>query len=144
MEEGAPWKNLGIIGLRLVDLMLRYTVTAALSWVLLDATLPEDFDVLRELPYYLRITGIPSVVICFVYGLASNRTGMAFRAPLALLLLLPLWWTIAFPPIVIVLVMGQAAFALGVMRAPFKGASQLRRFGRAALARCSRRGAAPA
>ncbi|MEV7545240.1 hypothetical protein [Streptomyces sp. NPDC089915] len=144
MEEDAPWKNLGTIGLRLVDLTLRYTATAALAWVLTNATLPEEFDILGELPYHLMITGIPSVLISFVYGLASGRTGMDFRAPLALLLLLPLWWTIGFPPLVYVLAVGQVAFALGVMRAPFKGPSRLRRFGRAALARCARRGAAPA
>ncbi|MER7337890.1 hypothetical protein ABT403_08540 [Streptomyces sp. NPDC000075] len=144
MEEGTPWKNLGVIGLRLVDLMLRYTATAALSWVLVNATLPEEIDILRELLFYLEITGIPSVLICFVYGLASERTDIGFRAPVALLLLLPLWWTIAFPPLLPVLAVGQIVFALGVMRAPFKGPSQLRRLGRAALARCARRGAAPA
>ncbi|MFJ3520819.1 hypothetical protein [Streptomyces sp. NPDC090131] len=59
--------------------------------------------------FFVMCIGIPSIVISFVHGLASTRTGMAFRGPLAVLLLLPLCFLLFFPPILIIPAMGSCA-----------------------------------
>lgn len=41
---------------------------------------------------FFSVIGIPTILISFLYGLKSPRTGAAFRAPLAGLLLLPIWF----------------------------------------------------
>ncbi|WP_405786921.1 hypothetical protein OG753_02635 [Streptomyces sp. NBC_00029] len=139
MNEGTPWRNLGVIGLRLVDLVVRYALVFTITLAAVSASLPAEFRfAAHDGLLFVMYIGIPSIVISFVYGLANSRTGMAFRGPLALLLLLPLWFLLFFPPILIIPAMGQLLFALGVMRAPLLGPSQLRRQGRAALAAAAR------
>ncbi|MEU8433397.1 hypothetical protein AB0F18_10840 [Streptomyces sp. NPDC029216] len=142
MEENAPWKNLGTIGLRLVDLVIRYAVTFTITWSAASASV--SFSLMSGLPAALLVFGAPSVLLSFVYGLASPRTGMEFRGRLAGLLFLPVCWLIFFFPILPILVMGQSVFALVVMRVPFVGPSRLRRSARTALAWLHRRGAASA
>ncbi|MFJ6631227.1 hypothetical protein ACIQMR_07435 [Streptomyces sp. NPDC091376] len=45
MNESTPWRNLGVIGLRLVDLAVRYAVTFAITWAAVDASLPADVQI---------------------------------------------------------------------------------------------------
>ncbi|MEU7281761.1 hypothetical protein AB0A69_23740 [Streptomyces sp. NPDC045431] len=133
MDESTPWWNLGVIGLRLVDLVVRYALVFALTLWATDASLPGDPGILRGWPSFALVIGAPSLLISFVYGLANTRTGMAFRGPLVGLLMLPLWFLLFFPPLLLFPAAGQVVFALWVMRAPLLGPSQLRRHGRAAL-----------
>ncbi|MFE4516905.1 hypothetical protein ACFRMQ_22230 [Kitasatospora sp. NPDC056783] len=127
MDPSTPWRNLGVIGLRLADLVIRYTVTSAVTWILTMSMTaqtggPVPADVLR----FMAITGIPSIAICVVYSLFREKTGTEFRGPLAGLLILPLWLLFLFPPLLIVPLLGQAFFALCVVRAPLLGPSRLR------------------
>lgn len=132
MDASTPWRNLGVIGLRFVDLVVRYTVTFAITWEAVESQSGE----MRATDWlaFAVLIGIPSVLISFVYGLTSPRTGAAFRGRLAGLLLLPLWLLLFFPPIFLIPAMGQLFFALCVMRAPLLGPSRLRRQARAACA----------
>ncbi|MFJ6948786.1 hypothetical protein ACISU4_29805 [Streptomyces wuyuanensis] len=132
MDASTPWRNLGVIGLRFVDLVVRYAATFVITWKVLESQLG-GMRATDWLGFAVPI-GIPSVLLSFVYGLTSTRTGAAFRGRLAGLLLLPLWFLLFFPPIFFVPVMGQLFFALCVMRTPLLGPSQLRRRARAALA----------
>ncbi|MGA5194109.1 hypothetical protein [Streptomyces exfoliatus] len=139
MDASAPWRNLGTIGLRLVDLVVRYAVTFAITWAAVEASLPAEFrGTANDWQGLFMFIGIPSILISFVYGLAGTRTGMAFRGRLGGLLLLPLWFLLFFPPILLIPVVGQFFFALCVMRTPLLGPSHLRRQGRAALAAAAR------
>ncbi|MFJ5546868.1 hypothetical protein [Streptomyces sp. NPDC093225] len=141
MEEGTPWRNLGVIGLRLVDLAARYALVFALTWAAVAGSLPDGISLgedARDWLGFFTLIGVPSVLISFLYGLANTRTGAAFRGPLAALLLLPLWFLLFFPPILLIPVIGQLVFALCVVRAPFLGPSRLRRRARAALAAVAR------
>jgi hypothetical protein len=128
---------LGVIGLRFVDLVVRYALTFVVTWAAVGAWLSADVGTTEVLGFFVFI-GIPSIFISFVYGLANTRTGAAFRGRLAGLLLLPLWFLLAFPVLLPIPVMGQLFFALCVMRAPLLGPSQLRRQGRVALAAAAR------
>ncbi|MEU2157205.1 hypothetical protein ABZ532_19690 [Streptomyces sp. NPDC019396] len=139
MDESKPWRNLGVVGLRLVDLVVRYAATFAVTWLAVEASLSGEFSVIDEWPAFAVIIGVPSVLISFVYGLCSTRTGAEFRGPLALLLLLPLWFLLFFSPILPIPLVGQLVFALCVMRAPMLGPPQLRPLGRAAAACLARR-----
>ncbi|MEU4131467.1 hypothetical protein [Streptomyces wuyuanensis] len=133
MDASTPWRNLGVIGLRFVDLVVRYAVIFAITWEAVESQWGE-MSATDWLAFAVPI-GIPSVLISFVYGLTSARTGAAFRGRLAGLLLLPLWFLLFFfPPIFFIPAMGQLFFALCVMRTPLLGPSQLRRQARAALA----------
>ncbi|MDX2852516.1 hypothetical protein [Actinacidiphila glaucinigra] len=42
MDPDAPWRNLGFVGLRLGDLVVRYAATYALTWVVVDLHLPGE------------------------------------------------------------------------------------------------------
>ncbi|MGW1412341.1 hypothetical protein [Streptomyces sp. NPDC002403] len=139
MDASTPWRNLGVIGLRLIDLVVRYAITFAITWAAVVALLAAEFrGIANDGPGLFMLIGIPSILISFIYGLASTRTGMAFRGRLGGLLLLPLWFLLFFPPILLIPVMGQFFFALCVMRTPLLGPSQLRRQGRAAPAAAAR------
>ncbi|MFE7621717.1 hypothetical protein [Streptomyces sp. NPDC057496] len=139
MDASTPWRNLGVIGLRLVDLVVRYAITFVITWAAVVASLAEEFrGIANDGLVLFMFIGIPSILISFIYGLASTRTGMAFRGRLGGLLLPPLWLLLPFPPILLIPVMGQLFFALCVMRTPLLGPSQLRRQGRAALAAAAR------
>ncbi|MBT2439676.1 hypothetical protein J7E93_05980 [Streptomyces sp. ISL-36] len=129
MDEGEPWRNLGRVGLRLVDLVVRYCLTFAITWAAMDAALPAEARSSETALDFFPFVGIPSILMSFVYGLASTRTGMAFRLPLAGLLLLPTWFLLFghFLEVLIIPVLGQLFFALCVMRAPMLGPSRLRR-----------------
>ncbi|MFF2192626.1 hypothetical protein [Streptomyces sp. NPDC058157] len=135
MDESTPWKNLGIIGLRFVDLVVRYATIYVIPPALGTALLWHSGEPWR----LLLVVGVPSVLISFVYGLTSTLSEGEFRARLTGLLLLPLlpllpvflFVPLIFPP----LLAAQAIFALWAMRAPFLGPSQLRRLVRAAVAR---------
>jgi hypothetical protein len=131
LDPSTPWRNLGVIGLRFVDLVVRYAVTFAITW----GALASQSGGMRATDWLALAVpiGIPSVLISFVYGLTSTRTGAAFRGRLAGLLLLPLWFLLFFPPIFLIPAMGQLFFALCVMRTPLLGPSRLRRRARAAL-----------
>ncbi|MGW7364017.1 hypothetical protein ACWGI8_11435 [Streptomyces sp. NPDC054841] len=126
---------MGVIGLRLVDLAVRYAVTFAVTWAAVDASLPADAVETEGWLAFFPVIGIPSILISFVYGLGNSRTGAAFRGPLAGLLLLPIWFLLFgnFPEMLSIPVAGQVLFALCVMRAPFLSPSQLRRRARAAF-----------
>ncbi|MFD9035996.1 hypothetical protein ACFVZW_33380 [Streptomyces sp. NPDC059567] len=140
MSEEDPWKRpgAGVIVLRLVDLVVRYVLVFALTWVLVEAALPPEAEVPETGLDFFPFIGIPSIVISCVYGLASKAwDSMAFRAPLAVLLLLPTWFLLFgnFVEMLLIPVVGQLLFALCVMRAPMLGPSVLRRWARAVLAR---------
>ncbi|MFF7778205.1 hypothetical protein ACFZCG_27800 [Streptomyces tanashiensis] len=138
MDPDTPWRNLGVIGLRLVDLVVRYIITFAITWAAASESMSPDFRLTAYDFQNLFITiGIPSLLISVIYGLASKRTGMAFRGPLSLLLLLPLWYLVFFLPLLPIAIMGQLFFALCVMRT-LRGPSQLRRLARTALAAAAR------
>lgn len=138
MDESTPWRNLGVIGLRFVDLVVRYAVTFAITWAAVEASLSTEFSITAAWLGFFVLIGIPSIFISFAYGLANTRTDAAFRGRLAGLLLLPLWFLLAFPGILFIPVMGQLFFALCVMRVPLLGPSQFRRQGRVALAAAAR------
>ncbi|MEU3303109.1 hypothetical protein ABZ729_25345 [Streptomyces sp. NPDC006678] len=137
MDASTPWRNLGVIGLRLVDLAVRYAITFAITWGAVEASLSEDMRITDWMAFAV-IIGIPSILISFVYGLTSTRTGIPFRGRLAGLLLLPVSLLLFFPPILPFPAMGQLIFAFCVMRTPFLGPSQLRRQGRVVLAALAR------
>ncbi|MFD3655644.1 hypothetical protein [Streptomyces sp. NPDC058620] len=136
MDEGTPWRNLGTIGLRLLDLTVRYCLTFAITWAVATAALPADTDVPGTGLELFPFIGVPSILISSVYAVASTRTGMAFRLPLAGLLLLPTWLLLFqnFMALLVIPVLGQLLFALCVMRAPMPGPSRLRRRAAVALA----------
>lgn len=139
MDESTPWKNLGTIGLRFIDLVVRYATLYAIPLALGDKLLWHAGE-----PWLLLlVVGVPSVLISFVYGLVSALPEGEFRARLTGWLLLPLlpllplllFVPALFPP----LLAAQALFALRVMRFPFLGPSRLRRLARAAVARLAGR-----
>ncbi|MET9430816.1 hypothetical protein [Streptomyces sp. NPDC003036] len=134
MDASTPWRNLGVIGLRFVDLVVRYALVFALTLWAMEASLPGEPGILQDWASFALVIGAPSLLISFVYGLANTRTGMAFRGPLVGLLMLPLWFLFFFPPLLLFPATGHVVFALWVMRAPLLGPSQLRRHGRVALA----------
>ncbi|MFF4366349.1 hypothetical protein [Streptomyces sp. NPDC001594] len=133
MDESTPWKNLGIIGLRFIDLVVRYAIIYAIPLALGDKLLWHTSEPWR----LLLVVGVPSVLISFVYGLVSALPEGEFRARLTGWLLLPLlpllplflFVPVLFPPLLV----AQALFALRVMRFPFLGPSQLRRLAKAAV-----------
>lgn len=137
VDASTPWRNLGVIGLRLVDLAVRYAITFAITWGAVEASLSEDMRITDWMAFAV-IIGIPSILISFVYGLTSTRTGIPFRGRLAGLLLLPVSLLLFFPPLLPLPAMGQLFFAFCVMRTPFLGPSQLRRQGRVVLAALAR------
>ncbi|WP_327123419.1 hypothetical protein [Streptomyces sp. NBC_01727] len=132
MDESTPWRNLGGIGLRFIDLVVRYAITFVVTLAALEAPLPADMRSVKDWPGLFVLIGVPSILISFAYGLASTRTGAAFRGRLAGLLFLPLWF-LPFLGMPLIPVMGQLFFGLCVMRVPLLGPSQLRRQGRVAL-----------
>lgn len=136
MDARTPLRNLGGTGLRLVELAVRYTVIFVVTWVTVDVSLSVEF--LDEWSGLFLLMWVPSIVISFVYGQVNTRTGVAFRAPLAGLLMLPLWFLLPFPPALPHVVTGQLLFALCVIRAPMVGPSHLRPRERAALAAAAR------
>lgn len=87
MDASTPWRNLGVIGLRLVDLAVRYTITFVITWAAVDAWLPVEFSVMNDWLGLVLFMWTPSILISFVYGLVNTRTGAAFRGPPAGLLL---------------------------------------------------------
>ncbi|MFE7323760.1 hypothetical protein ACFU8W_02045 [Streptomyces sp. NPDC057565] len=115
---------------------MRYALTFALTWAAVAAALPADAHVPDTGLDFFPFIGIPSILMSFVYGLANTRTGMAFRLPLAGLLLLPTWFLLFgnFVEMLVIPVMGQLVFALCVMRAPLLAPSRLRRRTLAVLA----------
>ncbi|MGW2062160.1 hypothetical protein ACWCO9_16065 [Streptomyces sp. NPDC001937] len=133
MDESTPWRNLGVIGLRFVDLVLRYAVTFVVTLTAVEASLPADMRSMKDWPGLFVLIGVPSILISFAYGLASTRAGAASRGRLDGLLFLPLWF-LPFLGMPLIPVMGQLFLALCVMRVPLLGPSQLRRQGRVALA----------
>ncbi|MGW9070927.1 hypothetical protein ACWGQT_15985 [Streptomyces yangpuensis] len=112
----------------------------AITWEAVEASLPAELRFgASGLLLFVIFLGIPSILISFIYGLASRHTGIAFRGRLAGLLFLPLWFLLALPPLLPVYAMGQLVFALGMMRTPLMGPPRLRRQARAALAAAARR-----
>ncbi|MFE4652923.1 hypothetical protein [Streptomyces sp. NPDC056707] len=132
MDESTPWRNLGVIGLRFVDLAVRYAITFVVTLTAVEASLPADMRSMEDWLGLFVLIGVPSILISFAYGLAGTLAGAAFRGRLAGLLFLPLWF-LPFLGMPLILVMGQLFFALYVMRVPLLGPSQLRRQGRVAL-----------
>lgn len=92
VDESTPWWNLGVIGLRFVDLVLRYAITFVVTLAAVEASLPADMRSMEDWPGLFVLIGVPSILISFAYGLASTRAGAAFRGRLAGLLFLPLWF----------------------------------------------------
>jgi hypothetical protein len=134
VDANTPWRNLGIIGLRLVDLAGRYVLTYTVTWAAVDASLPAD-DFSEGRLVFFPLIGIPSLLVSSYYALLNHRTGAAFRLPLAGLLVLPTWFLLFqnFSEMLFIPVMGQLFFALCVMRVPLLGPSRLRRRARTAL-----------
>lgn len=134
MDASTPWRNLGVVGLRLFDLAARYVLTYTLTWAAVDWSLPAD-DFTDEWLACFPFIGIPSLFISASYALLSPRTGAAFRLPLACLLVLPTWFLLFqnFPEMLVIPVMGQLLFALCVVRVPLLGPSRRWRRVRAAL-----------
>lgn len=134
MDASKPWRNLGVIGLRLVDLAARYVLTYTLTWAAVDWSLPPDDFTDGWLVFFPAI-GIPSLLISAYYSLLNPRTGAAFRLPLAGLLVLPTWFLLFqnFSEMLVIPVMGQLIFALCVVQAPLLGPSQRWRQVRKAL-----------
>ncbi|WP_329116504.1 hypothetical protein [Streptomyces sp. NBC_01465] len=122
-----PW----IVGLRLVDLTVRYAVTFFLTLVATASAVPDEGLQNDDWLYFALFLGIPSLLISAVYGLANTQSGSAFRLPLAGLLLLPTWFLlfVTYPETLVVPVLGQLLFALCVMRAPLlrSGPSRVQR-----------------
>ncbi|MFF8381550.1 hypothetical protein ACF07V_36215 [Streptomyces sp. NPDC015661] len=138
MDPDTPWRNLGVIGLRIVDLVVRYAITFAITWAAVSESLSPDFRLTAyDFQNLFETIGIPSLLISVIYGLASKRSGLAFRGPLSLLLLLPLWYLVFFPPLLPIAIMGQFFFALCAMRT-LRGPSQLRRLTHRALTAAAR------
>ncbi|MFD4659831.1 hypothetical protein ACFWP2_29860 [Kitasatospora sp. NPDC058444] len=134
MDPSTPWRNLGFIGLRLADLVIRYAATLAVTEALLAGAMAGTAAMTaRDMLGIAAFVGLPSVVICFLFSLFSTRTGAAFRGPLAGLLLLPLWFLLFFPPLLPVLLLGQLLFALCVVRAPLLGPPRIRPLARRLL-----------
>ncbi|MFF4379867.1 hypothetical protein [Kitasatospora sp. NPDC001547] len=142
MDPSTPWRNLGLIGLRLADLAVRYALTFAA--VLLVASAAGGGFAASDVRGFVVLVGIPSVAICALHSLFSTRTGTAFRGRLAGLLLPPLWFLLFFPPLLPVPLLGQLLFALCVVRAPLLGPPRIRPLVRRVLgaARGRRRGPA--
>ncbi|MFF7214397.1 hypothetical protein ACFZAU_28310 [Streptomyces sp. NPDC008238] len=121
MDTDTPWRNLRFVGLRLGDLILRYAVTYALTWVAVDLRLPGEGESLWA--PCIPLIAIPSLLISAYYALLNPRTSLQFRLPLAVLLLLPTWFLLFqnFEEQLVIPVSGQLAFALCVMRVPLLG-----------------------
>ncbi|MGI5251699.1 hypothetical protein [Actinacidiphila glaucinigra] len=121
MGPDAPWRNLGFVGLRLGDPVVRYAATYALTWVVVDLHLPGEGESLRA--PCIPLIAIPSLLISAYYALLNSRTSLAFRLPPAGLLLLPTWFLLFqnFEEQLVVPVSGQLPFALCVMRVPLLG-----------------------
>ncbi|MEU5150082.1 hypothetical protein AB0G42_23255 [Streptomyces yangpuensis] len=140
VDAGTPQRNPGVIALRFVELVVRYAITLAITWGAVEASLPAELRFgASGLLLFVIFLGIPSILISFIYGLASRHTGIAFRGRLAGLLLLPLWFLLALPPLLPVYAIGQLVFALCMMRTPLMGPPRLRRQARAALSATARR-----
>ncbi|MFE0629877.1 hypothetical protein ACFW3D_23285 [Streptomyces sp. NPDC058864] len=122
MDPDTPWRNLGFVGLRLGDLVLRYAVTYALTWVAVDRSLPADASTGLWLAC-IPLIAIPSLLISAYYALLNPRTSLEFRLPLAGLLLLPTWFLLFqnYGEMLLIPASGQVAFALCVMRVPLLG-----------------------
>ncbi|WP_137989286.1 hypothetical protein [Streptomyces vilmorinianum] len=137
MTTHSPWRGFGVILLRLVDVAARYLLTYATAWLAIGLTAPPEpraWHVSDELQSRTEVvrehleTGLqlawwiaaPSVLIIWVFALAGERTGMAFRGRLAGLLLLPLWFLMfgVAGEMYELLFLGQAGFALLLMRVP--------------------------
>ncbi|MFF3255543.1 hypothetical protein ACFYWP_31965 [Actinacidiphila glaucinigra] len=121
MDPDAPWRDLGFVGLRLGDLVVRYAATYALTWVVVDLHLPGEGESLWA--PCIPLIAIPSLLISAYYALLNSRTSLAFRLPPAGLLLLPTWFLLFqnFEEQLVIPVSGQPAFALCVMRVPLLG-----------------------
>ncbi|MEU1537318.1 hypothetical protein ABZ461_04145 [Actinacidiphila glaucinigra] len=127
MDPDAPWRNLGFVGLRLGDLVVRYAATYALSWVVADLHLPGEGESLCA--PCIPLIAIPPLLISAYYALLNPRTSLAFRLPPAGLLLLPTGFLLFqnFEEQLVIPVSGQLAFALWVIRVPLPGPARRRR-----------------
>ncbi|MET8545793.1 hypothetical protein ABZW03_34930 [Kitasatospora sp. NPDC004799] len=126
MDPNTPWRNLGLIGLRLADLVIRYAATFALAGLLLTASMSDVRFAASDAQGFVLLVGLPSVAISVLFSLFSTKAGMAFRGRLAWLLLLPLWFLLFFPPLLPIPLLGQLLFALCVIRSPLLGPPRIR------------------
>ncbi|MEU9864970.1 hypothetical protein AB0D99_29265 [Streptomyces sp. NPDC047971] len=139
MTTDAPYLNFGAVLLRLLDVAVRYLATYAAVWLAIGLTWsppahdwpglgPFDGRPRTEIVRSQLETGLelsymiaaPSILIIWLFALASERTGMAFRWRLAALLLLPLWFLMfgVAGDMYGLLLLGQVGFALVLMRVP--------------------------
>ncbi|MDT9690317.1 hypothetical protein Q5762_18625 [Streptomyces sp. P9(2023)] len=122
MTTRGPWARLGALGLLPADVTARYLLTYAAAFGALALFLDEPG---YESYWTTGLKGapsiaVPSVVILWIFGLASRRTGVMFRWQLAWLLLLPLWPLLfaSTPVPLLTLRVSQTLFAAALTRAP--------------------------
>ncbi|MFI8965636.1 hypothetical protein ACIGO8_26395 [Streptomyces sp. NPDC053493] len=137
MTTHSPWRGLGAVGLRLADVAARYVLAYLAAWLAVGLTTPRVTDswqdpsefpsrgalVLEHLGFALDmvwVIAVPSVLISWLCALFGERTGTAFRARLAGLLLLPLWFLLfaSTAHMLLFLALGHLVFALVVMPVP--------------------------